>query len=619
MKCWRWRSNRHRIYIFTACAALFLFSKYISSENEGIDEEDEELRPAVVQEVEKKLECDPPEAVESKCTADNGKPMKCWKDGEDIYYPSSYIKKRFDMTGKMGKDGLTFELFTSYAKMRTPDTNYAPSGAFGHFSTYSVETRDRVRCISAKTNVPMSTQWDPMPYYYPIQICQYGLQHYSRIGRDSTSNKTEDAPKNEVVLGVKSNEWKGAAGMHETTERLFFNDEEKGKVVNISAGYALANAGAYVYLDKSPDLHVVSFDWKPYDANASFTVLAKMKRDDLLVLVNYVFSEGNGKCVWQEEEKSYDEDVVVQKPKKDGQVSYSYSFVGSAPYGKWSTVSRDILVDVARALSSGDNRKKDNNVVLHPGDIRLVSLGFRGELAVKQQIFQRDEQHSHAFKSAADWLVGNQDTQGGWAVPVERSIADRKLILAPGWHSAMAQGHGISLLTRAFKHFGDEKYLHSAVHALELFKTNSSQGGVRAEFFGNVWYEEYPTTPGSFVLNGFLYSLIGLYDLSKIDVPKSGVDGNTDIILKIQEAKDLYSTGIRSLKQLLPLYDTGSGTIYDLRHVSLGSAPNLARWDYHAVHVYLLKWIAGIEKDEFLSKTADRWIGYAYGKRAKHN
>lgn len=617
MKCWRWRSNRHRIYLFFACASLLLLSKQFSSQVERIDEEDEELHPVELEGAEKqqqKVQCEPPGAVESKCTADNGKPMRCWKDEDEVYFPSSYLKKRFDMSGKPSKDGNTFELYTSYAKMRTPDANYEPLGPFGHFSTYSVETRDRVRCISAKTNVPMSTQWDPIPYYYPIQIAQYGLQHYSRIKQGSISNKSED--KTGVLLGVKSNEWKGAAGMHETTERLFFNDEEKGKVVNISAGHALANAGAYVYLDKSPDLHVLSFDWKPYDGNSSFTVLAKMKQDDLLVLINYVFSEGNGKCVWQEEEKSFDDETIVLKPRKDGQISYSYSYTGSSPIGEWSTVTRDVLVDVARALSSGDNRKKDDNVVLHPGDLRLVSLGFRGQLTVKQQIHQRKEQHSHAFRSSSDWLVENQDKKGGWPVPVERSIADRKLVLAPGWHSAMAQGHGISVLTRAYKHFNDKKYLKSAINALELFKTNSSEGGVRAESFGNVWYEEYPTTPGSFVLNGFLYSLIGLYDLSKLE--DSGIDDD-NATAEIQEAGKLYSAGIRSLKHLLPLYDTGSGTIYDLRHVALGTAPNLARWDYHAVHVYLLKWIAGIEKDEFLSKTADRWIGYAYGKRAKHN
>lgn len=41
-------------------------------------------------------------------------------------------------------------------------------------------------------------------------------------------------------------------------------------------------------------------------------------------------------------------------------------------------------------------------------------------------------------------------------------------------------------------------------------------GGVRTYFPGGfVWYEEYPTTPSLFVLNGFIYSLLGLYDLKE--------------------------------------------------------------------------------------------------------
>lgn len=41
----------------------------------------------------------------------------------------------------------------------------------------------------------------------------------------------------------------------------------------------------------------------------------------------------------------------------------------------------------------------------------------------------------------------------------------------------------------------------------------NSAGVVNRLFDKIVWYEEYPTTPGLFVLNGFIYSLIGLYDL----------------------------------------------------------------------------------------------------------
>ncbi len=34
--------------------------------------------------------------------------------------------------------------------------------------------------ISLLPGVPISTQWGPEGYFYPIQIAQYGLSHYSK-------------------------------------------------------------------------------------------------------------------------------------------------------------------------------------------------------------------------------------------------------------------------------------------------------------------------------------------------------------------------------------------------------------------------------------------------------
>lgn len=85
-------------------------------------------------------------------------------------------------------------------------------------------------------------------------------------------------------------------------------------------------------------------------------------------------------------------------------------------------------------------------------------------------------------------------------------------------------------------------------------------GGVLAKYMGKYdWYEEYPTTPASFVLNGFIYSLLGLYDLNAT-APRN----------LSHEAGHLYEQGMASLKKMLLMYDTGSGSIYDLRHITLG-------------------------------------------------
>jgi len=55
--------------------------------------------------------------------------------------------------------------------------------------------------------VPLSTQWGPQGYFYPIQIAQYGLSHYSK-------NLTEKPPHIEVYetaeekdRGSRAAEW----------------------------------------------------------------------------------------------------------------------------------------------------------------------------------------------------------------------------------------------------------------------------------------------------------------------------------------------------------------------------------------------------------------------------
>lgn len=114
--------------------------------------------------------------------------------------------------------------------------------------------------------------------------------------------------------------------------------------------------------------------------------------------------------------------------------------------------------------------------------------------------------------------------------------------------------------------------------------------------------------PPSFVLNGFIYSLIGLYDVMSLAPKESAGD-----------AQLLFDQGMQTLKKLLPLYDTGSGSVYDLRHFTLGLAPNIARWSYHSTHINQLHLLSTIDSDSILSSVAERWTGYMQGKRAAHN
>ncbi|CAG9533610.1 unnamed protein product [Cercopithifilaria johnstoni] len=504
---------------------------------------------------------------EISCVIDNEKTYKCYEEEftNEVYFPfNAFLRKHFDVSGKIFKESNSvarrFEWSTSHARVRFPDfVNYDYRGAFGHFASYSVETRDRVRCISAQYGVPLSTQWSTVPYFYPIQIAQYALQHYSRFKIAASSIA--------FVKGARTEEWDdntlGGDGF-----KLSFDEDANCTRVEINSG----DRGVSLPLDGDPAFSVLSFLWLA-DVDASFTISLKLIFSQKIIQLHYVHN---------------DDEQCVSHDKKTSKTDYNYSLGAKPNPNEWRWICRDLLVDA--------------------GDVVLDFIIFRGRSVIRD-FKQRSSAHLEHFLVAADWLTSNQDEHGGWSVPVERSIADKRLILPAGWHSAMAQGHALSVLTRAYVITNDMKYLQVAKRALRLFKTEAAKGGVLNELFGHPWFEEYPTTPGTFVLNGFLYSLIGLYDFAQVSDLQ---DGKNDSIT-------LFSVGLESLRIFLPLFDSGSGTFYDLRHLGLKTAPNLARWDYHSVHIYLLKWLYIITKDEFLNETATRWASYATGHRAKHN
>lgn len=159
-----------------------------------------------------------------------------------------------------------------------------------------------------------------------------------------------------------------------------------------------------------------------------------------------------------------------------------------------------------------------------------------------------------------------------------------------------------------------QKYLSAALNATKPFHQLAKDGGVQAVFMDQYkWFEEYPTNPPTFVLNGFMSSLIGLYDLWK-------VAGKVEGTAAAKDAETLFKEGFKSLHAMIPLYDTGSGSVYDLRHFTAKQAPNLARAEYHVTHLNQLATFCSVFPDDALLKRVyTRWLSYHNGHRAKHN
>ncbi|CAI9595865.1 unnamed protein product [Staurois parvus] len=130
-----------------------------------------------------------PKYEEIDCVINEDQTIRCRREGSEVYMPFSWMEKYFEIYGKIAQyDGFErFEFSHSYSKVYAQRGPYHPDGVFMSFEGYNVEVRDRVKCISGVEGVPLSTQWGPQGYFYPIQIAQYGLSHYSK-------NLTEKPP-----------------------------------------------------------------------------------------------------------------------------------------------------------------------------------------------------------------------------------------------------------------------------------------------------------------------------------------------------------------------------------------------------------------------------------------
>ncbi|MGC9365582.1 MAG: D-glucuronyl C5-epimerase family protein [bacterium] len=204
---------------------------------------------------------------------------------------------------------------------------------------------------------------------------------------------------------------------------------------------------------------------------------------------------------------------------------------------------------------------------------------------------QQQQIHLDNFIKAVKWLEisGVQDERG---LCYEFKFPLTKYKIDFPWISAMGQGRAVSVLTRAYQLTQDKLYLDMAHQALQPFFIDASQGGVQSEIVkGYIWLEEYPCSPPSHVLNGFIISLMGLYDILVVD-PRV-------------KLKKLYDQLIQSLVHNLPRYDCGYWSYYNLYKYR-----DLANVDYHKYHILLLWKMYELTENKIFWEYSLKWERY---------
>lgn len=197
--------------------------------------------------------------------------------------------------------------------------------------------------------------------------------------------------------------------------------------------------------------------------------------------------------------------------------------------------------------------------------------------------------HLKAFHAQVQWLKSNAVTRSDETTvwPYQFDWQEGRCRLKAPWISAMSQGLGMSVLVRAYRLTRDEALLSLCELSSRVFERDVEDGGVRTQEGIHVLYEEYPGYPLPRVLDGFLFSLLGLYDAAQE--------------LESTKIRQLFEDGIDGLKFKLADWDfRGKWSWY-------GTHGYLCPPHYHRLNVALLQILGRLTGDPLLVRFGEQW------------
>lgn len=226
--------------------------------------------------------------------------------------------------------------------------------------------------------------------------------------------------------------------------------------------------------------------------------------------------------------------------------------------------------------------------------------------------YSREGGPTAQFLPAAEKLLSLEGPDGAFRYQFPFTKYATREAYEPGWVSGMAQGQALSVFARAYATTKDPRYLDAGKRALDFMLLPFESGGTRTtlkyllpEPSDAVFIMEYPQDPPVFTLNGFMFAMLGLYDWASV----TGDD----------EARHYAEETTKTLKIILPYYDMGIISAYDLSFITIPLMPDGTRRTphvglfYHKVHIELLWALHHITGDPMFQEVADRWLSYIDG------
>lgn len=182
--------------------------------------------------------------------------------------------------------------------------------------------------------------------------------------------------------------------------------------------------------------------------------------------------------------------------------------------------------------------------------------------------------------ACADWALEHQEQTGSWITFAYQY---------PQYpYSSMAQGEGISLLLRAYLATRENKYREAADRAKNFMLKSITEGGTACYDADEVSLYEFTAEP--LVLNGWIFSLWGLFDYCKLNREDN-------------EAQKILDRTMKTLEKKLPEFDVGFWSKYD-------NDKRICSPFYHKLHIAQLEVMYDLFGIEAYREYAEKWKNY---------
>ena len=180
-----------------------------------------------------------------------------------------------------------------------------------------------------------------------------------------------------------------------------------------------------------------------------------------------------------------------------------------------------------------------------------ISIGQMGLAVFHTYLKTNSEKDKNRFLKFVDWFYQNAEISDDLGVRWITDVPLPQYKNSGPWQSAFSQSRGISILLRGYQLTDNKKYAEMAGKALIPFTKPVLEGGVTSFTKWGPFYEEYTAEVPTLVLNGMIFSLCGIYDFIRV-FPENKL------------AKKIFDDGIATLKKILPEYNFGYWSRYNL-------------------------------------------------------